>query len=209
MIPLPLVICASSGARTRGGSDAFGNRGCPASIRLENGPLLRALLVRIDDEQFRLYMTVHQIIFDAVTAYRVFFRNWRRFTRPCGRQASPLPELPIQYATLLLAAEKSSDHTGAKHIAYWRKQLAGELSPLEWPNDRPRPPMETHRGAIQRFALSEHLVRILGVLASRRSVGLYDFAGWVRRPAPSLHWPGRYRCGQSHCGRSEAELEPC
>jgi len=39
---------------------------------LKNGPLLRALLVRIDDEQFRLYMTVHQIIFDAVTAYRVF-----------------------------------------------------------------------------------------------------------------------------------------
>jgi len=103
---------------------------------LKNGPLLRALLVRIDDEQFRLYMTVHQIIFDAVTAYRVFLPEWRRFTRPLW-PTSPrhCRNFPISMRLCLWQRKRSSDHTGAKHIAYWRKQLAGELSPLEWPND--------------------------------------------------------------------------
>src|SRR5215472_16569096 len=39
---------------------------------LKTGPLLRILAVRMEDEQHRLYMTIHQIVFDPVTAYRVF-----------------------------------------------------------------------------------------------------------------------------------------
>jgi hypothetical protein len=40
---------------------------------LQQGPLLRAILVRLGNEDYRICMTFHQLVFDGVTAYRVFF----------------------------------------------------------------------------------------------------------------------------------------
>ena len=39
---------------------------------LKVGPLLRALLVRTNEEAYSLFVTFHQIVFDAVSAYQVF-----------------------------------------------------------------------------------------------------------------------------------------
>ena len=39
---------------------------------LSTGPLMRALLVKLTEDQHRLFLTFHQLIFDGVTAYRVF-----------------------------------------------------------------------------------------------------------------------------------------
>jgi len=51
---------------------------------LKEGPLLRALVVRMEEDRYRLYMTVHQIVFDAV------FPNWQRSMKLSPR-ATPLP----------------------------------------------------------------------------------------------------------------------
>ena len=178
---------------------------------LKNGPLLRALLVRMENEQFRLYLTIHQIIFDAVTAYRVFLPELATLYQAFVEgKPSPLPDLPIQYADFAYWQQKArSDRTGAEHLGYWRKQLTGEISPLQWPDDRPRPAVETHRGAIERFALPEHLVRNLRCLSQQEGVSVYMtlLAGFVAL----LH---RYTgqediiVGSLTAGRNQAELEP-
>ena len=36
-------------------------------------------------------------------------------------------------------------------LAYWKQQLAGSPPLLELPTDRPRPPVQTFRGAHARF----------------------------------------------------------
>ena len=46
---------------------------------LSKGPLLRALLVRLDDEDYRLYMTFHQIIFDGVSEASLAARLFESF----------------------------------------------------------------------------------------------------------------------------------
>lgn len=178
---------------------------------LKNGPLLRALLIRMDHEQFRIYMTVHQIIFDAVTAYRVFLPELATLYQAFAiSKPSPLPELSIQYGDFAYWQRKrESAHSGAEHLGYWRKQLAGEISPLQWPNDRPRPPIETHRGAIQRFALPAHLITKLQCLSQQEGASVYMtlLAGFVAL----LH---RFTAqediivGSLTAGRSQAELEP-
>lgn len=178
---------------------------------LKNGPLLRALVVRTGDEQFRLYMTIHQIIFDAVTAYRVFLPELATLYQAfVAGKPSPLPELPIQYADFAYWQQKGEgNRTEAEHLGYWRKQLAGEISPLQWPNDRPRPALETHRGAIERFALPEHLVRNLRRLSQQEGVSVYMtlLAGFVAL----LHrFTGQEDiiAGSLTAGRNQAELEP-
>jgi len=178
---------------------------------LKTGPLLRALLIRTDDERYRLYMTVHQIVFDAVTAYRVFLPELATLYQAfVVGKPSPLPHLRVQYADFAYWQRKRwSDHIGSEHMAYWRRQLAGELSPLQWPSDRPRPPMETHRGAIQRFTLPADLVRTLRGLSQQEGVSVYMalLAGLVAL----LH---RYTnqeditVGSLTAGRKQAEVEP-
>src|ERR1700761_3054517 len=42
-----------------------------AAFDLKHGPLLRAILVRYADTEFRLFMAFHHIIFDGINAYRV------------------------------------------------------------------------------------------------------------------------------------------
>jgi amino acid adenylation domain-containing protein len=178
---------------------------------LKTGPLMRALLVRMDDERYRLYMTAHQIISDAVSAYRVFLPELATLYESfAAGKPSPLPDLPIQYADFAYWQRKSwSDHTGSEHMAYWRRQLAGELSPLQWPSNRSRPSIETHRGAIQRFTLPADLVRTLRHLSQQEGVSLYMtlLAGF----AALLH---RYTgqediiVGGTTAGRKRAEVEP-
>jgi hypothetical protein len=65
---------------------------------LKTGPLVRILAVRMQDEQYRLYMTIHQIVFDAVTAYRALLPELTALYEAfASGKSSPLPELPVQY----------------------------------------------------------------------------------------------------------------
>ncbi|MCY1015594.1 non-ribosomal peptide synthase/polyketide synthase [Pyxidicoccus sp. MSG2] len=115
---------------------------------LKQAPLLRATLVRLTDERHVLLVTVHHIVSDGWTSgillrevgvlYPVFVRGL----------PSPLPPLPFQYADY--AAWQRGwlrDETLERQVAWWRHQLHGVPHALELPTDRPRPPVQTDRGA--------------------------------------------------------------
>ncbi len=150
---------------------------------LKTGPLLRALLVSLSDQQHRIYMTLHHLICDAVTAYRVLVPELGTLYEAFSAgQASPLPEPQLQYADFACWQRRNlSPAISSEHEAYWRKQMAGELPLCQWPNDRPRPTVETHRGAIERFAFPATLVQRLRVLSQQAGVSLYMtlLAGFV------------------------------
>ena len=57
--------------------------------------------------------------------------------------------------------------------AYWQKQLAGELPVVNLPTDRPRPPVQTYRGASHSFRLDEEQTQRLKALAKAQGVTLY------------------------------------
>src|SRR6202035_1277663 len=66
---------------------------------LRTGPLLRALLVSMDAKRHRLYMTLQHLVFDAVTAYRVFVPELETLYEAFSAgKPSPLPEPRLQYA---------------------------------------------------------------------------------------------------------------
>jgi amino acid adenylation domain-containing protein len=177
---------------------------------LKKGPLLRILAVRVEDESYRLYMTIHQIVFDAVTAYRVLLPELTTLYEAfASGQPSPLPEPAIQYGDFACwQREKVSPDSWSAHAAYWREQLA-EAPILQWPSDRPRPEFDTHRGAIHRYRLPVSLVRELRSLSQVHEVSL--FMTLVAGLAVVLQ---RYSgqddlvLGSFTAGRKLAELEP-
>jgi hypothetical protein len=66
---------------------------------LARGPLLRLRLVKLDDAEHRLYLTLHHIIFDVASIYDVFMPELAAVYGAFSvGKASPLPEPAIQYA---------------------------------------------------------------------------------------------------------------
>src|SRR6185312_14572075 len=61
---------------------------------------------------------------------------------------------------------------GAQQLAYWEQQLAG-APVLDLPTDRPRPPVQTHRGATVRFQLSAELTGALVRLSHQHDATLF------------------------------------
>lgn len=138
-------------------------------------PLLRARLVRLDDEEFRLFVNCHHIIFDGVTGYQVFLPELvALYEAFANSEPSPLPELPFQYADYAAWQRESLKNEALEHrVDYWRQQLAGALPALQLPADRPRPAAQTFRGAMQPLGLSPSLSEALRSLSHREGVTLF------------------------------------
>jgi amino acid adenylation domain-containing protein len=141
---------------------------------LARGPLLRGVLVRLAREEHVVALTMHHIVGDGwsmgilvreVTALYAAFAE----TRP-----SPLPELPVQYADFALW--QRSWLQGAvleSEIAYWRRQLAGLPPRLELPTDRPRPAVQSFRGAARPVRLPAGLALQAQELSWREGATLF------------------------------------
>ena len=146
-------------------------------FHLETGPLLRALLVRLDEQKHRLYLILHHIIFDGVSLYQILlpelYTIYTAFTR--GEDTSSLlAPLPLHYADFATWQRGSSYKQEIdKHMVYWKQQLQGAPSHLDLPTDHPHPPLPSYRGAIHSFALSKELTAGLIALSQREGVTLY------------------------------------
>ena len=141
---------------------------------LSQGPLLRAQLLRVTNEQNLLLLTMHHIISDGWSV-GIFFRELSLLYEAAyqGRR-SPLPELPIQYADYAQwQRERLSGTTLAELLGYWRNQLAGAPVVLELPLDKVRPPVQSFRGEVRTFQLGVELTRRLRELSQRSGVTLF------------------------------------
>ncbi len=115
---------------------------------LARGPLVRTTLLRLGDEEHVLLVTLHHIISDG-WSNGLFLRELAvLYEAFAAGRPSPLPELPIQYADF---AEWQQDWLSGerleKELGWWRERLAGATAALDLPTDRPRPAVQTYRGA--------------------------------------------------------------
>jgi amino acid adenylation domain-containing protein len=124
---------------------------------LARGPLLRALRLDLGEEQ-RLVAVLHHIVADG-WSLEVLARE----------VLGASPELPVQYADYALW-QREQPRPG---LEWWKRELAGDLPPLELPLDRPRPSRPRHRGARLSVLIPEETVRPLRQLA--RSAGATPF----------------------------------
>jgi surfactin family lipopeptide synthetase A len=145
---------------------------------LQRGPLIRASLLMLADngnsQDAILMLTMHHIVSDgwsAAVLVNEFAVLYRAFTQ---NQASPLAELPIQYADFACWQRRwLSGGELDRQISYWRQQLAGATGVLELPTDRPRPAMMTYRGSNINFEIPSELARQARALSSQCNVTLF------------------------------------
>jgi amino acid adenylation domain-containing protein len=144
---------------------------CP--FDLTRGPLLRVKLVRLEERQYILLITMHHIISDG-WSLGVFVRELAGLYEAFASGRSPLlPELPIQYVDFVIwQREWLQGDALEDQLRYWKRQLA-PLSVLDLPADRPRPPAQTFRGAIHSCELPHSLATALEELSREEDVTLF------------------------------------
>ena len=127
-------------------------------FQLNNGPLLRPILVRMSDEDHRLFLVAHQIIVDGKSAYQIYpFELATHYKAFLVGRPSPLPELKIQCADFAWWQRESLKGEEARQVNYWRKQLVSTLPPRPGPSKKPDPAARSFYGCIHPFTFSPQL----------------------------------------------------
>jgi amino acid adenylation domain-containing protein len=141
---------------------------------LSKGPLFRSKLLRVAEDDHVLLLTIHHIVSDG-WSMGVLYRELSVFYRAFVKgEPSPLPELPIQYADFAVwQREWLQGEVLNRQLSYWQKQLEGIPAVLNLPTDRPRPAVQSFRGARQSFVLSKDLTEQLKALSRKESVTLF------------------------------------
>ena len=122
---------------------------------LARGPLLRALLVRVDDQRHLFTLNAHHIAVDGWSLGLLNDELRQLYGAYQDGLESPLPELPVQYVDYALWQRELLEGPALRtQLDYWRQRLAGPLPVLELPGDRPRPPVQSYRGEVLRSTLA-------------------------------------------------------
>jgi len=142
---------------------------------LASPPLFRARLIRLTEDGYRLYLTLHDIIADCISLYQVFLPELRLvYEAVLGDEPSPLQTLPIQYTDYAWwQREHLTDEAHAEQVRYWRGQLANLPAPATLQTDRPRPAVPTHRGALARFTVPDATTSTLKAFCRQEGVTLF------------------------------------
>ncbi|HEX3759507.1 MAG TPA: amino acid adenylation domain-containing protein [Kofleriaceae bacterium] len=173
------------------------------------GPLIRARLLRVCEDEHVLLLVMHHIVCDGwslailVRELGAAYLGVRTGTPP------RLPELPVQYADF--AHWQRRWLTGEvldAQLAYWTRALAGAPPTLELPADRPRPAVRTARGAQLTRVLGGELTTALRALSRRQ--GATEFMTLLAAFSALLaRYSGQHDIvvGSPIAGRNRAELE--
>ena len=141
---------------------------------LQKGPLFRANLIRVADEEHIFSLVFHHIIVDGwswsvvlkeiASLYKAFLQDL----------PSPLPDLPIQYGDYASwQRDQIQGEQLTKLLNYWRRQLDGAPPILELPTDFQRPAVQSYRGEVLPAIVPKRLLDSLQELAAGEGCTLF------------------------------------
>jgi len=141
---------------------------------LDRGPLFRTTLFQLGDSDHILLLLTHHIVSDGWSdgvLYREMAALYAAFVEG---KPSPLPPLPIQYADFAVWQRRwLQGEVLDTQLSYWKRQLAGALPILELPSDRPRPAVQSFRGAKHPVVIGRSLTEAARALSHREGVTLF------------------------------------
>src|SRR6185369_9022509 len=138
------------------------------------GPLFRATLLRLSEQEHVALISMHHIVSDG-WSMSVLLREVSALYAAFARgEGSPLAELPLQYADY--AAWQRTWLSGARleqELSYWKKQLGGARAAMELPTDHRRPAVQTFQGGVQGLGLTAALTGALNRWSEQQGVTLF------------------------------------
>ena len=142
---------------------------------LEAAPPVRCILFRTSESENYLLFAIHHIISDFWSLSLFIQELAALYESEAGNSLASLPQPELEFGDYVhWQADLMAGAEGERHWAYWREELAGELSVLNLPADHPRPTVQTFRGAAHQFRLDAGLRRRLRSLAAKNGATLHS-----------------------------------
>jgi amino acid adenylation domain-containing protein len=176
---------------------------------LARGPLLRVLQVRLAEGEHVIALTIHHIASDGWSMGILVRELQSLYEASLQGQPRRLPPLPIQYADFAVWQRGwLQGEVLETEIAYWHERLAGAPPLLDLPLDRPRPAVQSTRGAAVGFMLPPEVSRSLQVLARRQGATMFMvlLAG-LQALLARYSGQERISVGTPSAGRTRSEIE--
>jgi amino acid adenylation domain-containing protein len=141
---------------------------------LQAGPVLRVSLYTSAPADHVLLLTVHHIAADGWSLLLLFQEFTRLYDEFSGGAAAELSRPTVEYTDYSAWQHQMlRGPEGERLWEYWRDTLAAPRAPLELPCDRPRPPLQSVRGASFQFELPTTQVERIKALARQEGTTVF------------------------------------
>ncbi|MGP3783416.1 non-ribosomal peptide synthetase [Paenibacillus sp. 1A_MP2] len=141
---------------------------------LEQGPLIRTVLFKLEEGSHILFINMHHLITDAwsnvifLDELNILYKAYLDY------KPSPLLKLPLQYSDYAVWHKEWIRENGLrKQLDFWKNELSGELPILQIPTDEPRPPIQTFAGDKIHFTLPEQWMPRIQALGRQTEASVY------------------------------------
>ncbi|MGW1975601.1 amino acid adenylation domain-containing protein [Streptomyces sp. NPDC001889] len=140
---------------------------------IAEGPLLRALLLRLDTEDHVLAICQHHLVGDGWSAAVLLDELLSGYEALAAGDPPAPPALPLSYGDFAhWQRERQEDPRAAAGLRYWQGAMTG-VPPLELPTDRPRPALPGPGGATLDLRLDPAAHQAARALSRTRGTTLY------------------------------------
>ncbi|AEW99900.1 non-ribosomal peptide synthetase [Streptantibioticus cattleyicolor] len=135
---------------------------------LVNGPVFRAQLIRLAEDDHVLVLAFHHIVVDGWSLGVIERELAAVYAANLDGAEDPLPVVRHGYQDHVAAErEMLSGPRHAEALEFWRRNLASAPRQLPLPTDRPHPPVQSYAGDSRGFTVAPQLSEHIRSLAAR------------------------------------------
>jgi amino acid adenylation domain-containing protein len=152
----------------------YGKVEATTQFNLAKGPTLRAVLLKMGEEDHALLVTMHHIVSDGWSTGVIAKEFSQLYEAYSEGGKSTLPELPLQYADYAIWQRKwLQGDILQKRLDYWNQQLLGVEPRLQMPQMRRRPVVQSFRGSRSIFEIPRATSDAVRNLSRREGATLF------------------------------------
>ena len=176
-------------------------------FNLAVGPILRAHLWKLEENDHLLLLVVHHIASDGWSGGVLFEELGKIYDAFSKGQPSPLPELPIQYADYAVWENEALGPVANQQVEYWRTKLSGAPPQLDLPTDHAVSSV-SFRGHLRSLRLEPELANRVLAFAQAQGTTLFPIT-LAALQMLMYRWTGQSDLvlGTVGANRNAAELE--
>ncbi|KZB79249.1 non-ribosomal peptide synthetase [Amycolatopsis regifaucium] len=154
-VPLSVAPVTEEGLRSRLAADVA------TPVHLDRDAPWRVRLYRLGETEHVLGLTLHHAVFDG------WSQELLCADLSAAYRGEPLPPPVASYADYAVWRAGRDERREAVDVAWWTGHLAGAPTTVDLPRDRPRPAVQTYRGASLRQSFPDGTADSVRALAAR------------------------------------------
>jgi iturin family lipopeptide synthetase A len=142
---------------------------------LEQGPVFRVNLLTRGQQDHVLLFNAHHIVFDGWSLWMIMDELGQSYSAIKNGLSYSLPPIEYSYADYVKwQNDMLNSPKGEQLWNYWKAQLSGELPVLNFPTDKPRPPVQSFaNGKTLHFSVTDSLTQRIRTFAQSEGVTPY------------------------------------